>query len=171
MDYDQALVPAGLTNVVGDLGLRLAQPGLAGRRNGARLGPKRWRPRRGSAGADQRGGHFRRRCPQSSAEGRRNGVRLGYNTFGQTNVPASATNVVAIAAGGWHSLALKANGTIVAWGDNGYVPFGSTTTNQTASGQATVPPNLTNAVVVGIAPVAGKVWRWWAARHPVTQFC
>ena len=28
------------------------------------------------------------------------------------------TNVVAIAAGGLHSLALKADGTVVGWGDN-----------------------------------------------------
>ena len=29
-------------------------------------------------------------------------------------------SVTAIAAGGWHSLALKADGSIVGWGDNGF---------------------------------------------------
>ena len=33
---------------------------------------------------------------------------------------AGLSNVVAIAAGGWHSLALKSDGTLVGWGDNQY---------------------------------------------------
>ena len=45
-------------------------------------------------------------------------VSWGHNTSGQTNVPASLSNVVAIAAGGRHSLALKEDGTIAAWGEN-----------------------------------------------------
>ena len=43
-------------------------------------------------------------------------VAWGYNNYGQTNVPAGLSNVVAIAAGGDHSLALKSDGTVVAWG-------------------------------------------------------
>ena len=35
---------------------------------------------------------------------------------GQSDVPAGLSNVVAVAAGGQHSLALKADGTVVAWG-------------------------------------------------------
>lgn len=51
--------------------------------------------------------------------------------------PAGLTNVVAIAAGAYHSLALKNDGTVVAWGwDNG--------------GQSTVPVGLT-----GVTKVAG----------------
>jgi hypothetical protein len=42
---------------------------------------------------------------------------------------------VAIAGGGFHSLALKGDGTVVAWGDND-------------SGQTNVPPDLTNAVAI-----------------------
>jgi len=62
-------------------------------------------------------------------------LRLGYNAYGQTNVPAGLSNVVAIAAGGYSSLALRNNGTVVAWGpelpptvslimDKGIVPTG-----------------------------------------------
>ena len=50
-------------------------------------------------------------------------------------MPADLTNVVAIAGGGFHSLALQANGTVVAWGDNTY-------------GQTNVPADLTNVVAV-----------------------
>src|SRR5687768_7151959 len=45
-------------------------------------------------------------------------VAWGSNAFGQVTIPPGATNVVAIAAGFFHSLALRANGTVVAWGDN-----------------------------------------------------
>ena len=33
-----------------------------------------------------------------------------YNDFGQSIVPANLTNVVEVAGGGWHSLALLVNG-------------------------------------------------------------
>ena len=42
----------------------------------------------------------------------------GDNSDGQENIPAGLSNVVAIAAGGNHSLALRADGSVVAWGDN-----------------------------------------------------
>ena len=51
------------------------------------------------------------------------------------NVPAGLTNVVAIAGGGYHSLALKYDGTVVAWGDN-------------SAGQTNVPAGLSNVVAV-----------------------
>ena len=38
--------------------------------------------------------------------------------FGLNTVPAAATNVVAIATGFSHNLVLRADGTVVAWGDN-----------------------------------------------------
>jgi alpha-tubulin suppressor-like RCC1 family protein len=47
-------------------------------------------------------------------------VAWGDNSYGQRNVPPGLSNVVAVAAGAYHSLALKADGTVVAWGDNTY---------------------------------------------------
>ena len=70
----------------------------------------------------------------------------GYNTYGQTNVPAPNTGFVAVAAGGNHSLGLKADGSIVAWGWNYY-------------GQTNVPaPNT------GFVAVAGGVGTVWVSR-------
>jgi hypothetical protein len=54
------------------------------------------------------------------------------NTF---PMPADLTNVVAIAAGSYFDLALRRNGTVVAWGNN-------------IVGQTNVPPDLTNVVAI-----------------------
>jgi len=62
-------------------------------------------------------------------------VGWGNNDYGQTNSPASATNVVAIAAGGLHSLALRADGTVVGWGNNDF-------------GQRVPPASATNVVAI-----------------------
>jgi hypothetical protein len=52
-------------------------------------------------------------------------VVAGANELRQASVPAGLANVVAVAAGTAHSLALRADGTVVAWGSNsGYVPPG-----------------------------------------------
>jgi len=59
----------------------------------------------------------------------------GYNLDEETNVPASATNIISVAVGGFHSLALRADGTVVAWGNN-------------LQGQTDVPPGLSNVVAV-----------------------
>jgi alpha-tubulin suppressor-like RCC1 family protein len=47
-------------------------------------------------------------------------VAWGDNDSGQTSVPSGLSNVVAIAAGSLHSLALTAKGRVVAWGSNGF---------------------------------------------------
>jgi hypothetical protein len=60
-----------------------------------------------------------------------------FGNFGQTNVPAGLSNVIAVAGGFSHCLALKENGTVVAWGKYG---DGLTT--------ATVPSNLTNVIAI-----------------------
>ncbi len=60
----------------------------------------------------------------------------GSNSFGQCDVPVSLTNAVRVACGHYHSLALRDDGTVVAWGAN----------NWAGSGQCDVPGGLSNAV-------------------------
>jgi alpha-tubulin suppressor-like RCC1 family protein len=88
-------------------------------------------------------------------------VAWGSNSSGQTNLPPGLTNVVAIAAGASHALALTREGTLVAWG----------------SGAATsIPPDLTNVVAIA-ASVAnslalradGIVMAWGAGPTTLTN--
>ena len=98
----------------------------------------------------------------------------GNNQFGQTEVPIAATNAIGIAAGGYHSLGLRADGRVIAWGHNydGQCDVPSTLTNALAlaagayhslaltadgrviawganyNGQATVPSGLSNIVAI-----------------------
>ncbi len=58
----------------------------------------------------------------------------GLDTSAQAAAPA-LTNVLSVAGGGAHSLALRAGGTVVAWGDNSY-------------GQTSVPGGLANVVAI-----------------------
>jgi hypothetical protein len=68
-------------------------------------------------------------------------VAWGENTdadghfAGQSVVPWDLSNVVAIGAGDYHSVALKADGTVVAWGDD-------------SQGQCNVPAGLTNVIAI-----------------------
>jgi hypothetical protein len=61
----------------------------------------------------------------------------GKNSFNyyQTNLPPGLTNVVAVSAQEYFTVALRNDGTVVAWGDNGY-------------GQTNVPPGLSDVVAV-----------------------
>jgi alpha-tubulin suppressor-like RCC1 family protein len=59
----------------------------------------------------------------------------GLNSYGQTNVPSSATNYVALAAGTTYTLALRDDGTVAGWGNNG-------------GGQLNIPVNATNIVAI-----------------------
>ena len=63
------------------------------------------------------------------------------NSFGQITSPPGLSNIVAIAAGGNHSLALKADGTVAAWGQNvdGEGFF---------AGQSVVPSSLSNVIAI-----------------------
>jgi len=78
-----------------------------------------------------------------------------YGNFGgQVDVPPGLNQVTAIAAGGFHSLALRVNGSVVAWGDN-------------TSGQTTLLPNLTNVIAIAggnlhsLALLAGGAAEGW----------
>jgi alpha-tubulin suppressor-like RCC1 family protein len=62
-------------------------------------------------------------------------VAWGNNDFGQTNPPGTLSNVVAIAAGGYHGLCLNASGTVIGWGATNY-------------GQSKIPPGLANVIAV-----------------------
>jgi hypothetical protein len=68
-------------------------------------------------------------------------VGWGANDHNQITIPVGLTNVVGVAAGGYHSLALKTDGTVVVWGKN-MVPGGGD------AGDATVPGGLVNVVAV-----------------------
>ena len=65
----------------------------------------------------------------------RNVIVWGNSYYGVTNVPPTATNVIALAAGDSHCLALRRDGTVVGWGGN-YL------------GQTNVPPDATNIVSI-----------------------
>ncbi|MBC8096632.1 MAG: hypothetical protein H7Y43_12555, partial [Akkermansiaceae bacterium] len=65
----------------------------------------------------------------------------GENTFGQTFLPPSLNNVLAISAGHRHSLALRSDGTVVSWG-------------RRDGGETNVPPGLANVVAIA----AGSNW-------------
>jgi len=66
--------------------------------------------------------------------------------FGQSLIPVATSNAVAIAGGGYHSLALQAGGMVTAWGFNAY-------------GETNVPASLTNA-----AAIAGGLYHSMALR-------
>ncbi len=71
-------------------------------------------------------------------------VAWGYGTNQETNVPPNLTNVVAIAAGRYHSLALSNNGTVAAWGaGTNYNP-----SDGVDFGQSIVPAGLSNVMAV-----------------------
>jgi hypothetical protein len=75
-------------------------------------------------------------CLPSTSRADSQVIVWGSNSnYGITNVPVGATNVIAMAAGDGHCLALKADGTVVAWG-------------QYNAGQTNVPIGLTNVVSI-----------------------
>jgi alpha-tubulin suppressor-like RCC1 family protein len=62
-------------------------------------------------------------------------VAWGADYAGQIDVPAGLTNIVAVAAGGAHSMALRSDGTIATWGWNAY-------------NQLNIPTGLSNVVAI-----------------------
>ncbi len=69
-------------------------------------------------------------------DGENNLYSWGANDFGERDIPVSAqTNVKAVDGGGRHVLALKTDGTVVAWGRNNH-------------GQTNVPPGLSDVIAI-----------------------
>ncbi|HEY6837840.1 MAG TPA: hypothetical protein VI389_03775, partial [Geobacteraceae bacterium] len=85
---------------------------------------------------------------------------------------APMVGVTAIAAGGSHSLALKSDGTLWAWGDNTYGQLGYVTAPQTYSSEPRQVQNVENGAIVPVKAIAaggafdlaldgqGRVWAW-----------
>src|SRR5262249_42794191 len=76
------------------------------------------------------------------------------NAYGQLDIPAGLSGVSAVSAGGGHSAALKPNGTVVAWGNNGNdgvtdVPSGLSGVCEIATGLS-----FTLALTKNLAPIA-----------------
>ncbi len=70
-------------------------------------------------------------------------VGWGQNVYTQVDIPPGLSSVAGIAAGYYHSLALRADGTVAAWG------AGTTNTGSIPHlGQAIVPGGLNNAIQV-----------------------
>jgi alpha-tubulin suppressor-like RCC1 family protein len=89
--------------------------------------------------------------------------RLGNNSFSQSNLPTlvneegclAGKTVIATAAGAGHSVALCADGTLAAWGDNLYGQLGN---NSTTNSRVPIPVDLTGALAgkTVIAIAAGR---------------
>ena len=62
-------------------------------------------------------------------------IGWGNNYDGQTTIPSDLSNVVQIATGASHSMALKADGTVISWGSN-------------SNAQTTIPSGLSNVVQI-----------------------
>jgi len=88
-------------------------------------------------------------------------IGWGSNTSGQVNIPSEATNIVTIAAGDHHSLAVRADGVVLSWGDNAY-------------GETIVPASASNVIAVAASNndslalrSDGVVLQWGKNDYPV----
>jgi alpha-tubulin suppressor-like RCC1 family protein len=102
-------------------------------------------------------------------------VAWGRNPYGETNVPANVTNVVTVAAGGYSSAAIRADGILLEWGLASLSPMPAGATNIVAAAlgidvnlalradgtvfswgnSAGLPWPLTNAVAIGAGAFHG----------------
>ena len=113
-------IPPGLTNVMRMAG-GLAHD-LAVRTDGTVVswGDNSYGQTDRARGTGRRRGGRRRRLSFPGPHGLWGGDRLGDNSYGQSTIPAAATNIIGIAAGFYHSVALRADGTLICWGDNSF---------------------------------------------------
>jgi hypothetical protein len=102
------------------------------------LGSQWQGPSHDSPGFGSSDGHRSRRTAQSRIEVRWHARGLGDPSFGLNTIPASLTNVVAIAADYFLNAALEADGTVVAWGLNN-------------AGQTTVPAAVNKVKAIDAA--------------------
>jgi uncharacterized repeat protein (TIGR01451 family) len=91
--------------------------------------------------------------------------QLGVDGISGSNVPVAVTGlgpgsgVIAIAAGEEFSLALKADGSVLAWGGNTYAELG---------GGAAVPVSAVPVTVMGLGPGSGAIAIAAGGRHGMT---
>lgn len=72
---------------------------------------------------------------------------IAWGSGAAVNLPFALTNAVAIAAGYQHGLALKADGTVAAWGTNSFTTY-SSYPYKTVTYQITPPDGLSNVVAI-----------------------
>src|SRR2546426_381527 len=78
------------------------------------------------------------------------GVGIGWGGYNVGQITPCATNVVAVSAGAKHSLALKADGTVVGWGNSGVnVPVGLSNVVAVAAGRGNSLALKADGTVVG----------------------
>jgi alpha-tubulin suppressor-like RCC1 family protein len=88
-------------------------------------------------------------------------IAWGMNHIGQTNVPVGLSDVIAIAAGEMKSLALKKDGTVVAWGDWTNQPPGLTNVTAIACGDRQNLALLSSGAIIQ--------WNWDYKGNPQMQ--
>ncbi len=103
------------------------------------------------------------------------GTTANRSTPVQTVDPADPTgtlqNVVSLSAGGYHSLALKPDGTCAAWGDNGYGQLGDPTAPTIQSTPITVTdPTDPSGYLQGVVTIAGGFSHSLAAKGDGTAW-
>jgi len=86
---------------------------------------------------------------------------VAWNAEGQTTVPVAAqSGVTAIAAGGYHTVALKSDGSVVEWGATGPVPAGLSGVTAIAAGADHTVALIGTGFPPGVTePGPFRIWR------------